>query len=135
MTFKKPSVPYTPFGVMAKGQVCKHCKLSFEGNHKATELQAVVCLHAPSNDCRPRWDQHGLVTVDGRPYLSAMESIGQLAGMLEERGYEAYSATMDGFRDLVARLSQRPPELVKPVEAWFEPDPPKEPGRPRHPKQ
>ena len=83
----------------------------------------MICGEMPRVNCRPRWDQHKFTNKDGTPYLSIMEQIGTLACLVEEQGLDAYPAIMDNIRLLAARMSGRPLELIKPVEAWFEEDP------------
>jgi hypothetical protein len=126
--FKKPPKIYNPFGSIARGQTCKHCghPLGPAVSHASTRQFAVTCLNMPDDNCRPRWDQHGIKTEDGKPYLSLVEHAGRIAEILEAGGHVgAYDEIMDGIRSLVARLACRPVEAIRPWEEWFAPEPAK----------
>lgn len=104
-----------------EGQICQRCKQPI-GRHTFTGLGAIKCLDMPANSGLTPWYAHKFVTLDGKPYLSIMEQIGALAGLLEERGLsEAYELTMESIRHLVSRLAGCALDDVLPYEDWFKP--------------
>jgi hypothetical protein len=71
--------------MLAPDQTCNRCQKP-AARHEITPLGAVVCLELPRYGGLTPWHSHGFMTKDGLHYLSLMEQIGALAGMLEERG-------------------------------------------------
>jgi hypothetical protein len=102
-----------------EGQLCQRCKKPV-GRHKFTGLGAIICMDLSANSGLTPWYAHKFVTLDGKPYMSIMEQIGALAGLLEERGLpDAYEPVMAGIQHLVSRLANRLPQDVKPHKDWF----------------
>lgn len=88
-----------------EGQLCHRCKKPI-GRHQFTGLGAIRCYDMPANSGLTPWYAHKFVTLDGKPYMSILEQIGALAGLLEERGLpDAYVPAMDSIHHLIARLS------------------------------
>ena len=74
----------------------------------------------PQNAGLAPWYAHKFVTLDGKPYFSIMEQIGDLAGTIEERGLpEAFEPAMAEIRHLVSRLAGCLVKDVKPYKEWF----------------
>jgi hypothetical protein len=123
-TYPKEDPVSDLLAVLAEGQTCHYCGRPL-ADHDLTKLGAVICLQEAIRTCRPRWDQHRLLDREGQPYLSIMEQIGQLAGLIEERGLpDAYEPALENIRRLVARLAGWPPESVRPYPEWFVSAPP-----------
>jgi hypothetical protein len=98
------------FALLAEDQTCERCNKPI-ARHTMTPLGAVMCTDLPANAGLTRWDQHRFTTRAGKPYLSIMEQIGALAGVIEERGLpDAYLPALDRIDDLQWWLRAHMPE-------------------------
>jgi len=90
---------------LAPDQICRRCSQPLD-RHASTPLGAIACIEWPHNAGLARWADHGFVTRDGQPYLSLLEQIGALAGLLEERGLpEGREPVLEGLRRLQDRVA------------------------------
>jgi hypothetical protein len=98
---------------LAKGKVqtCKRCG-GPRDRHEITPLGAVICLELPRNAGLTPWHLHGFTFKNGKPYLSLLEQVGALAGLLEERGlpegYDAAAAKITTIQIGLQRLMLDP---------------------------
>jgi hypothetical protein len=92
---------------------CGRCGRPLD-RHGFTNLGAVRCLDLPMNAGLTRWDAHRFLTRAGEPYLSIMEQIGHLAGMVEERGLPDARADAVDLLDRIRRrlLAPTPAEVA-----------------------
>lgn len=90
---------------LKEGQLCQRCQKP-KSRHQFTRLGAVRCLDLPQSAGLARWNEHRFMTIHDKPYLSIMEQVGQLAGMLEERGLpDAYEPALETLENLRARIT------------------------------